>query len=308
MIENSLWVEMFRPNTLDGYIGNEFMINKFRTYIANNDMQHLLLHGPAGTGKTTAAKILAKGLDADILYINASDENNIDTVRDKIKGFASSMGMHRWKIVILDEADYLTTAAQAALRNLMETFSGTCRFILTCNYIEKILAPIRSRCQEFTITPPDKKSVAMRLKSILDDRKIKYELADLVHIIDLAYPDIRKVINTTQSHVLNGELKVNKNEKMILSYMDSVLVELKSKTDMKAKFKNVRQIIADSRVKDFTSLYRFLFDNLDDFATGHVAGIILLIADAQYKDSFVVDKEVNVMAMFVNVLNELNTK
>lgn len=308
MIENSLWVEMFRPSTLDGYIGNEFMVNKFKTYIANNDMQHLLLHGPAGTGKTTAAKILAKGLDADILYINASDENNIDTVRDKIKGFASSMGMHRWKIVILDEADHITIQAQAALRNLMETFSNTCRFILTCNYIEKILAPIRSRCQEFNVTPPDKKTVAMRLKSILDDRKIKYELTDLVHIIDLAYPDIRKVINTTQSHVLNGELKVNKNDKMILSYMDSVLDELKSKHDIKTQFKNIRQIIADSRVKDFTSLYRFLFDNLDVFATGHVASIILLIADAQYKDVHVVDKEINVMAMFVGIVNELNNK
>ncbi len=154
--ENTLWVEAFRPDTLDGYIGNEHIIEKVRIFISNGDVPHLLFYGTAGTGKTTLAKIIAGSVDADIMYINASDENSVDAVRDKIKRYASTVGFKRWKIIILDEADYLTPNAQAALRNLMETYSKTTRFILTCNYVEKIIDPIQSRCQTFAIMPPNK--------------------------------------------------------------------------------------------------------------------------------------------------------
>ena len=147
--ENTLWVEKFRPGTLDGYVGNEHIIDKVKLYLKSGDVPHLLFYGGAGTGKTTLAKIIANNVDADIMYINASDENNIDTVRTKIKSYASTVGFKRWKIVILDEADYMTPNGQAALRNLMETFSKTTRFILTCNYVEKIIDPIQSRCQVF---------------------------------------------------------------------------------------------------------------------------------------------------------------
>ena len=166
--EHSLWVERYRPDTLSGYVGNEHILEKVRIYIQNEDVPHLLFFGGAGTGKTTLAKIITNQIDCDLMYINASDENNVDTVRDKIRGFASSMGFRKWKVIILDEADYLTPNAQAALRNLMETFSKTTRFILTCNYVEKIIDPIQSRCQTFGITPPSKKEVAIRLKEILD--------------------------------------------------------------------------------------------------------------------------------------------
>lgn len=150
-MSNSLWVEKYRPDTLEGYVGNEHILEKVKIYIENEDVPHLLLYGVAGTGKTTLAKIITNQIDCDLMYINASDENSVDAVRDKIRGFASSMGFRKWKVIILDESDYLTPNAQAALRNLMETFSATTRFILTCNYVEKIIDPIQSRCQTFAI-------------------------------------------------------------------------------------------------------------------------------------------------------------
>jgi replication factor C small subunit len=158
------------PDTLDGYIGNEHIIEKVKIFIENGDVPHLLFYGSAGTGKTTLAKIIANSVDADLMYINASDENSVDAVRDKIKRYASTVGFKRWKIIILDEADYLTPNAQAALRNLMETYSKTTRFILTCNYVEKIIDPIQSRCQTFAITPPNKTDVAKRLVAVLEEK------------------------------------------------------------------------------------------------------------------------------------------
>ena len=239
------------------------------------------------------------------MYINASDENNVETVREKIKNFASTIGFRQWKLIILDESDYLTPNAQAALRNLMETFSKTTRFILTCNYVEKIIDPIQSRCQVFGITPPSKKDVAVRVSSILQLEKVTFKPEDLVSIINAGYPDIRRILNSCQRQVVNGELKVDKQSLIEANYMEKVLELLKSKPDKKQLFTSVRQIIADSQVKDFTALYRFLFDHLDDFATGHIAGVILILAEAQYQDSFVTDKEINVMSAFVKIINEL---
>jgi replication factor C small subunit len=303
--ENTLWVESFRPDTLEGYIGNEHIIEKVRIFINNGDVPHLLFYGTAGTGKTTLAKIIANSVDADVMYINASDENSVDAVRDKIKRYASTVGFRRWKIIILDEADYLTPNAQAALRNLMETYSKTTRFILTCNYVEKIIDPIQSRCQTFAITPPNKTDVAKRLVQVLEENQVQYDIKDIAAIINASYPDIRRAINASQASVVNGVLQLDKASAIQANYMTEILDVLKNPKDKKASFGKIRQIIADSKVRDFTPMYTFLFDNLDEFAHGHIAPCILIIAESQYKDASVVDKEINIMAMFVNILGEI---
>ena len=165
--EHYLWVEKYRPDSLNTYIGNEHLKEKVKIYLESEDVPHLLLYGKAGTGKTTLAKIITNNIECDCLYINASDENNVDNVRNKIKTFASSIGFKPLKVVILDEADFLTPNAQAALRNLMETFSKHCRFILTCNYVERIIDPIQSRCQSYKIVPPSRKKLHYILRKFL---------------------------------------------------------------------------------------------------------------------------------------------
>lgn len=305
--ENSLWVEKYRPHGLDGYVGNEHIIEKVKIYIENEDVPHLLLYGVAGTGKTTLAKIITNQIDCDVMYLNASDERKIETVREKIRGFASSKGFKKWKIIILDEADYLTQDAQAALRNLMETFSDSTRFILTCNYVQKILDPIQSRCQTFAITPPSRKEVAIRLKEILDLEGVQYEMKDLATLVNSGYPDIRRVLNAAQRQVVNGSIKIDKTSTLQANYMDEVLSVLTSNTNLKDSFRAIREIIANSKVRDFTPFYRFLYDNVDEYANGKVGNVILRIAESQYQEAHVVDREITVMAMILNILMDIKS-
>ena len=156
-LDNSLLVEKYRPSKLENYVGNETIKKSISKYLEQNDIQNLIFYGPAGTGKTTLAKIIVKNLDCDHLYINASDERGIETIRDKVQGFASVASFKPLKVVILDEADFLTIQAQASLRNIIETFSRTTRFIMTCNFVERIIDPLQSRCQVLKIIPPTKK-------------------------------------------------------------------------------------------------------------------------------------------------------
>jgi replication factor C small subunit len=168
MKENSLFVEKYRSKALNEYVGNDQLKQIISQYIKNKDIQNLLLYGTPGTGKTTLAKLIVNNINCDFLYINASDERGIDTIRDKVQGFASSASFKPLKIIILDEADFLTIQAQASLRNIIETYSRTTRFILTCNYLERIIDPLQSRCQVLKITPPSKKEVAQHVSTVLD--------------------------------------------------------------------------------------------------------------------------------------------
>ena len=230
---HGIWNEKYRPTSLDTYIGNEHLKSKVRIFIETNDPPHLLFYGRAGTGKTTLSKIITKSIDCECLYINASDENSVDTVRDKVKGFASTLGFQSLKVIILDECDYITPNAQAALRNLMETFSRHCRFILTCNYVERIIDPIQSRCQSFQIVPPSKKEVAVHLSEILTNENVKFEVDDIATIINGAYPDIRKVINTSQRQVVDGILRMDAREIILNDYKLQILEVLKSSKSKK---------------------------------------------------------------------------
>ena len=244
MIENSLWVEKYRPNTLRNYVGNDHLKGIVSKYLEGNDIQNLIFYGPAGTGKTTLAKLLVKNLDCEYLYINASDERGIETIRDKVSGFASTMSFKPLKVVILDEADFLTIQAQASLRNVIETFSKSTRFILTCNYVERIIDPLQSRCQVLKIVPPSKGEVAKHIFNILSDEGVQHSTYHLKDLVNQYYPDVRKMLNVCQMSVKDGELELDKQTLVSSNYIDKVIELLPNKKS----FKQIRQVIADSNV------------------------------------------------------------
>ena len=301
MKQHTLFVEKYRPNTLDNYIGNEHLKSKVEHYLESGDLPHLLLYGKAGTGKTTLAKLLVKNINCDYLYINASDENSVDVVRDKVKQFASTIGFKDLKVIILDECDYITPNAQAALRNLMETFSKHCRFILTCNYVERIIDPIQSRCQSFQIIPPSKKEVAKHLHNILVEENIIDSPDDIKILVETGYPDIRRVINSAQRNIVGGKIKLDKSSIIQNDYKLKLLKILETQ-DKKTAFKQIRQLLADNNVTDFADLFRLLYDEVDTWGKGHVAECILVIARYELSDSQVVDKEINAIAMLIELL------
>ena len=302
---NSLFVEKYRSKVLDEYVGNEQLKQIVSQYIDKNDIQNLLLYGTPGTGKTTLAKLIVNNINCDFLYINASDERGIDTIRDKVQGFASSASFKPLKIIILDEADFLTIQAQASLRNIIETYSRTTRFILTCNYLERIIDPLQSRCQVLKITPPSKKEVAQHVAGILEQESINYELNDLVLVVNKHYPDVRKILNTCQVNAVEGKLTIDKSLITSNSYTDAILKELKSAN--KSSFKNIRQILADSNLSDFDEIYRFLYDNLDEYTKDGVqqAMIIIEIENYMYHANFRIDKEISVMALISKILQTI---
>ena len=304
-VNNSLWVEKYRPSKLTEYVGNEHLKEKVAGFLETSDIPHLLFFGKAGTGKTTLAKLIVNSINCDHIIINASDENNVDTVRNKVKGFCSTVGFKDMKIIILDEFDYMTPNAQALLRNLMETFSRHCRFILTCNYVEKVISPIRSRTQEFQIVPPTKKDVAIQISQILGKESVVFQPKDLVPIIDSSYPDIRKIINTCQLNSSKGQLKLDTTS-VIDSDLKSKVVEiLKGKDAKPNKWKNIRQAVADSRTQDFTELYTFLYEKVDEYGGSNTSNIILILSESQHKDALVVDKEITFMSCIIQIIGIL---
>jgi DNA polymerase III delta prime subunit len=299
--DNSLWVEQYRPTTLENYVGNEHLKDKVKGYIESGDVPHLLLYGRAGTGKTTLAKLITKSVECDYMIINASDENNVDMVRNKVKGFASTVGFKPLKIVILDEFDYMSQNAQAILRNLMETFSKHCRFILTCNYVEKVIEPIQSRCQTFQIVPPTKKDVAIQISKILKSENVKFEPKDLVPIIDAGYPDIRKIINTCQLNSHKGELKVDVQNLLENDYKMKILDILKSGDDKRNRYMKLRQTLIDSRVTDFTELFTLLYDKVDEYAPSNTANVIIALSQGQTNHFHSIDKEIPMAACLIEI-------
>ena len=300
--QHTLWVERYRPVSLENYIGNEHLKTKVSKYISTGDIPHLLLHGKAGTGKTTLAKLLVSNVDCDQMYVNASDENNVETVRNKIKMFASSVGFKDLKVIILDECDFLTPNAQAALRNLMETFSKHCRFILTCNYVERIIDPIQSRCQSFQIIPPSKKEVAIHTSKILNTEGISFENEQIVTMVNSSYPDIRRIINAVQRNIVDNRLIVD-TESLVQNDYKLQVLEILQTQDKKNAFKNLRQLLADSQIRDYADLFRLLYDEIESYGKGHIAEVILTIAKYELSDAQVVDKEINAMAMLIEILN-----
>jgi replication factor C small subunit len=300
MKENTLYVERFRPTELKYYVGNENVKDTIQTYIDQGDIQNFIFYGPAGTGKTTLAKIIVKNLDCDYLYINASDENGIDTIREKVKGFASAASWKGIKVVILDEADFITIQGQAALRNVIETFSRSTRFILTCNFIERIIDPLQSRCHTIKIVPPTKKDVYNHLTWILADQlSLSYEPEDIKTLIVQNYPDMRKMLNALQMSVKDDMVVLDKTVLTSNNYIKEILKELVGNK----KWLTIRQIIADSNVKDFEELYRNLFEYSSKYAPGKEGMVAIILNEHLYQANFRIDKEINIASCIAKIID-----
>jgi replication factor C small subunit len=297
--EHTLWVEKYRSQTLEDYVGNETIKKTIQQYLNQNDIQNFIFYGPAGTGKTTLAKLIVNNLDCDYIYINASDERGIETIRDKVQGFASVASFKPLKVIILDESDFLTIQAQASLRNIIETFSRTTRFILTCNYVERIIDPLQSRCQVLKIVPPSKQEIAYHVVDILKQENVGMGADDLKSVINQFYPDIRKMLNTLQMSVDGDEIKLDKSLLVSSSYMSQVVKELQQKSP---SWRNIRQIIADANVNDFEELYRYLYDNASAYASGNEGMVAIYINEYTYQSNFRIDKEINCMALISRLI------
>ena len=300
--EHTLFTERFRPTDPKDYIGNEVFKASLDQWIKQQDIPHILLYGPAGTGKTTAAKLIVANLDCDHIYINCSDENGIETIREKVKSFASAATFRALKVVIMDEADFLTINAQAALRNVIEAFSKTTRFVFTCNYVERVIDPIQSRTSVFEVLPPSKAEVAKRCKAILTEETCNHSTETLVAIVNKTYPDIRKTLNLLQSSIVYDPagtfLQLNKEITSQYEYTKQIIDLIKSNDDN--AFNQIRQIVADSNIRDYNELYRALFENLDSFHNPVLGTII--IAEAQYQSALAPDKEICFMGCIAKLL------
>jgi replication factor C small subunit len=299
MKQHTLWIEKYRSENLEQYIGNDAVKARIADCIAKNDIPHFIFAGSAGTGKTTLAKLIVKNIQCDYLYINASDENGIDIIRDKVKGFASTSSFKPLKVVILDEADFLTQPAQAALRNLIEEYSMVTRFVLTCNYIERLIEPLQSRCEIHILKPPTKSAVAKHIcTNILDVEGVTYDIQDVAKVINELYPDVRSIIKVLQSNV--------KDSKLTITTLDDnwckQLIQILNKREKNAWYQ-VRQLVADAQVDDFQTAYRYMFDHLANFSYGHDAELSVILDDFIWRAGVVPDKEINFSAAIAKILD-----
>jgi DNA polymerase III delta prime subunit len=308
--EQFLWVEKYRPKTIDDCILPDANKQTFREFVAKGEIPNMLLCGGAGMGKTTIAKALCEELKCDYIVINASMERNIDTLRTEIKGFASTMSFSgKTKIVILDEADYLNpTSTQPALRGFIEEFSSNCRFIFTCNYKNKIIPALHSRTTviEFKIARDDKQKAASqffnRVINILVNENITFDKAVVAKLIEKHFPDYRRTLNELQRYSVAGTI----DEGILVNLAD---INTKDLVDaLKAKnFKKMRQWVVNNLDNDPGTIFRKLYDSLVD-QVETIPQLILLLADYQYKAAFVADAEINLVACLTEIMAAVKFK
>lgn len=296
--EHYLWVEKYRPMSLDDYVGNSDTVGKIKSFIKEGQIPHLLFYGPQGTGKTTISKIISNSIDADTLYINASHENRVDDVRDKITNFVMAAGFRPLKLVLLDEADRLTPDAQGTLRNTLETYSLKNRFILTCNYHEKLIPPLWSRFQSFEIKPLSMKDIAIRLKSILEKENVQHTIEDIGFIVKSYYPDIRKMINFAQQWTVDGVLTIGKNDSGLSDIKTGLISLLKKRSN----FTEIRQFLEDGGLNSTDELYKLLFEKIDDFAKGKESQVVLSLAEWSCKSAYNPNKDIVFLACVSEIL------
>jgi DNA polymerase III delta prime subunit len=303
--EHTIFVEKYRPKTLDNYICDEQIREKIQEFITNQDIPHLGFFGLQGSGKSTLAKILVNSIDCDFIYLNATENRGMDDIKEKVGSFASARGFKPLKIVILDESTHILQASQVLLLNMIETYSLTTRFILTGNYPERLIPPLRSRLQEFKLTPPSKKVVAKHVYGILNQENIEFQLEDLAAVVNSSYPDFRKIINDCQKYIIDNKLTLpntlGKNEDV----QSKILDELKKPTTK--TFNNIRQIIADNDVSSFEDVFKHLYECTNDYAVGCEGQIAIIINECIYQSNFRVDLEINFMSAISRIIEVLKT-
>lgn len=292
-----LWVEKYRPKSLSEMVLDPSHRDALDGFLKDGAVPNTLLVGAVGSGKTTAARILVTGIDCSVLELNASDERGIDTVRDKIKSFLMVSGLRRWRVVFLDEADFLTPDAQAALRNIFERFSDTGRFILTANSEERIVEAIRSRCQIFRFKVLDRKQVYKFCTRILAAEDVKFDPEDVLRVIEENHPDVRSVV-----HALQQGSRAGKFEYVGLVDMVEQVRQCLAARDVPG----VRKLILTHR-PDLTLLYRGLFDSIPKFVRNQAArtNVAINIAEYMYRDAIVADREVNFAACCLEITKEV---
>ena len=301
MSNEFLFVEKYRPKKVSETILPPELKQTFQSIVDGGEILNMMFTGSAGTGKTTVAKAICEELELDYIVINGSEEGNIDTLRGKIRQFASSVSLSGgYKVVILDEADYLNPqSTQPALRGFIEEFSNNCRFIMTCNYVERIIDPLQSRCQVLKIIPPSKGDVAKHIAWILGEENTSFSIGDIKIITNQFYPDLRKCLNTVQLSTQDSKLIIDKSVLVSSNYMTQVLKEL---SNAKPLWREIRQTIANANVQDFEELYRYLYDNASTYANGREGMVAVYINEYSYQSNFRIDKEINAMALISKLI------
>jgi len=313
MREEFLWVEKYRPHTIADTILPDDLKKTFQTFVDNRNIPNLLLTGSAGIGKTTVAKAMLDEIGADYIVINGSDEGRlIDTLRTKIKNFASSMSLAGGrKYVILDESDYLNAeTVQPALRNFMEEYSANCGFILTCNFVNKIIAPLHSRCSvvEFKLRNADKPKLAgqffKRVEWILEREGIDYEQKVVAELITKHFPDNRRILNELQRYSVTGRIDSGVLANQTESNLKVLMEALKNK-----EFSNVRKWVGQNIDGDMAPFFRKFYETIHDYvAPASIPQIVVTLADYQYKSAFAADQEINTMAMLTEIMVDAEFK
>jgi DNA polymerase III delta prime subunit len=306
MLEDFLWVERYRPKTIAETILPEELKSTFQKFVDDKNIPNLILSGGPGIGKTTVARALLEEVGATYIIINGSMNGNIDTLRNEIKQFASTVSFSGGrKYVILDEADYLNPqSTQPALRNFMEEFSANCGFILTCNFLNRIIEPLHSRCSvvHFKINKSDRPKLATqffgRVMTILKNENVKFESKVLPELIMRHFPDFRRTLNELQRYAATGQIDTGILANMSDASFQSLVSALKSKD-----FSTMRKWVADNIDNDSTSLFRTFYNNIVDILQPNsVPQMVLLLADYQYKAAFVADQEINLAAFLTEVM------
>ena len=299
-----LWTEKYRPKDVDGYVFTDNSVKEqVEEWIKDGHIPHLLLHGPAGTGKTTLAKILVNqlGIDNyDFLQVNASRDNGVDFLKTKIEGFVSTLPFGHLKIVLLDEADYLSPNAQGLLRGLMETYAAQARFILTCNLVHKVITPLKSRCTELHINKTDQVEFFTRAATVLATENVTYEPEVLASYVAATYPDLRKCLNLLQSNSKNAVLLNPKDTDSSTQDYKLVMVDLFKRR----KIKEARKLLCEqARPEEMDEIFRWMYDNLDLWSKTDEGQdeAILVIRKGMINHSLAGDPEINLSATIVEL-------